>query len=207
MLLPQLLRNGLRGCVVSACPYFHRGDRMKRARHFSRLLLAVAIGAGLSCSPEKGPTAPAESGNQIPQRSGLLGTGLGAALLYCSPLPSATTTQVIGSAGGTITVGPHTLIIPAGAVSQPVAITAEAPSDSVRSVRLLPEGLTFAPGKPARLTLSYSGCSLLGTLSLKRVAYTTDQLELLQLLPSIDDVLHRRVSAQLEHFSRYAVSW
>ena len=100
-----------------------------------------------------------------------------------------------------------TLTIPAGALSQNVVITAEAPSDSVRSVRLLPEGLTFAPGKPARLSLSYSGCSLLGTLAPKRIAYTTDLLELLQLLPSIDDLLRRRVSAPLEHFSRYAVSW
>jgi hypothetical protein len=128
-------------------------------------------------------------------------------LLFCSPLPAASTTQIIGPAGGTLSVGPHTLVIPAGALSQAVAITAEAPTDSVRSVRLLPEGLTFAAGKPARLTLSYAGCSLLGTLVPKRIAYTTDLLELLQLLPSIDDLLRRQVSAPLKHFSRYAVSW
>jgi hypothetical protein len=180
---------------------------MKHTRRFSLLLLAAAIGGGLSCSPEEGPTAPAGSVNEVSQGSGLLGTGLGTGLLYCSPLPSASTTQIIGPAGGTISVGPHTLIIPAGALSQAIAITAGAPSDSVRSVRLLPEGLTFAAGKPARLTLSYSGCSLLGTLAPKRIAYTTDLLELLQLLPSIDDLLRRQVSAPLGHFSRYAVSW
>jgi hypothetical protein len=128
-------------------------------------------------------------------------------LLFCSSLPAASTTQIIGPAGGTLSVGPHTLVIPAGALSQAIAITAEAPTDSVRSVRLLPEGLTFAAGKPARLTLSYAGCSLLGTLVPKRIAYTTDLLELLQLLPSIDDLLRRQVSAPLKHFSRYAVSW
>ena len=180
---------------------------MTHARRFSLLLLATAIAAGVSCSGERGPTAPAVSGTEMAPANGLLGTGLASGLLYCSPLPSVTTTQIIGPAGGSISVGPHTLIIPAGALSQAIAITAEAPSDSVRSVRLLPEGLTFAAGKPARLTLSYSGCSLLGTLVPKRIAYTTDLLELLQLLPSIDDVLRRQVSAPLEHFSRYAVSW
>jgi hypothetical protein len=45
-------------------------------------------------------------------------------------------------------------------------------------------------------------------LQLKRIAYTTDDLDdLLNLLPSIDDLLGQRVSASLEHFSRYAVSW
>ena len=180
---------------------------MKHSRRFSLLLLVSALGTGLSCSPDKLSTGPAGSANEAAYSGGLLGTGLASGLLYCSPLPYAATTQTIGSAGGTISVGPHTLTIPAGALSQEVAITAEAPSDSVRSVRLLPEGLTFAAGKPARLTLSYAGCSLLGSVAPKRIAYTTDLLELLQFLPSIDDLIRRRVTAPLEHFSRYAVSW
>lgn len=181
---------------------------MKRSRRFSLLLLASVLGAGLSCSTDSSPTSPIAPPAVGPlQPSGLLGGGSLTGLLYCSPLPYDSTTQTIGSNGGTISVGPHTLTIPAGALSQNVAITAEAPSDSVNSVRLLPEGLTFAVGKPARLTLSYSNCSLLGRLVPKRIAHTTDLLELLDLLPSIDDLWRQRVSAPLEHFSRYAVSW
>lgn len=181
---------------------------MKYSSRFSLLLLASVLGATLSCSTDQLPTGPvAQPALGSLRGNGLLGTLLLSGLLYCSPLPEASTTQTIGAAGGTMTVGPHTLTIPAGALSEDVVITAEAPSDSVNSVRLLPEGLTFADGKPARLTLSYSNCSLVGWLLPKRVAYTTDLLQLIQLLPSIDDLLRQRVSTPLEHFSRYAVSW
>lgn len=128
----------------------------------------------------------------------------------CSParrFPKPRTEQTVGPAGGTILVGPHRLVIPAGALTSPVLITAEAPADSVNSVRLLPHGLTFAPGKPAKLTLSYANCSLLGQLLPKRIVYTTDLLEILEWLLSADEPLARRVSTSLEHFSRYAIAW
>jgi hypothetical protein len=80
-----------------------------------------------------------------------------------------------------------------------------APSDPVVSVSFAPEGLTFA--RPARLTLSYAQCPLLPSLLPKHIAYTTNLLEILQLLTSVDDLLHRNVSAGLDHFSRYAVAW
>ncbi len=73
------------------------------------------------------------------------------------------------------------------------------------SVQFAPEGLAFSV--PARLTLSYAALPLIPSLLPKRVVYTTDVLELLQLLLSSDDLLHREVSADLDHFSRYAVAW
>ena len=63
--------------------------------------------------------------------------------------------------------------------------------------------LKFA--KPATLSLSYSNCSPL--LLLKRVVYTNELLGILELLPSIDDLRTRTVSASIRHFSRYAVAW
>lgn len=184
---------------------------MTTARRFSTALLALLLCAGVSCTPDR-VSAPSESTPDygllgLGEGGGLLGTGLARGLLSCRPLPADSAQQVIGPRGGTIRVGPHTLTIPAGALSRNVTITAQAPSDSVNSVRLFPEGLTFARGKPATLTLSYSNCSLLGRLLPKRVAYTTDLLQILQLLPSLDDLLHQRVSAPLQHFSRYAVAW
>jgi hypothetical protein len=187
---------------------------MKRSRRFPLLFLAAALAASLSCSSDQGTTDPVVSPPTAPEQPGglpeasLLGSGIPARLLICSSLPYASTTETIGPDGGTISVGPHTLVIPAGALGQDVDITAEVPGDSAVSIRLLPEGLTFADSAPARLTLSYSNCSFLARLQLKRIAYTTDNLDdLLNLLPSIDDLLGQKVSASLEHFSRYAVSW
>ena len=45
------------------------------------------------------------------------------------------------------------------------------------------------------------------TLLPKRIAYTTDALSILELLASLDNPLARRVSADLDHFSTYAVAW
>ncbi|MEO8199810.1 MAG: hypothetical protein ABI679_04740 [Gemmatimonadota bacterium] len=181
---------------------------MKRSRLLSSLILASVLMAGLSCSTDQSLTAPPTAPTAGPELSGgFLGTGIGAGLLYCSPLPYASASKAIGAAGGTINVGPHSLYIPPGALSQTVTITAIAPRDSVNSVQFAPEGLTFARGRPATLTLSYANCSLLGRLLPKRIAYTTDLLRILSLLPSLDNILFKKVSAPVEHFSRYAVAW
>jgi len=182
---------------------------MIRIRVFTALLLASALGIA-SCTPGEGgiagPSAP-EPSQLLSSGGGLLGTGIGSGLLACTPLPYAVTTQTVGRLGGSLVVGPHTLTIPAGALTGSVAITAEAPVGTVNSVRLLPEGLHFAPGIPARLTLSYANCPVTAQLLPKRIAYTTDLLQILSYLASVDDLLGKRVTAKLEHFSRYAVAW
>jgi hypothetical protein len=165
------------------------------------LLVALAVASG-SCADRTvtGPAAVA-----APQAD-LLGSLLGnAGLLKCSPLPYDSVTQTIGPAGGTISVGPHTLVIPAGALGTNVKISAVIPSDTVNAVRFSPQGLTFA--RPTSLTMSYANCSLLGQLLPKQIAYTTDDLVILQLLPSLDLLQFEQVKASVWHFSDYAVAW
>jgi hypothetical protein len=124
-------------------------------------------------------------------------------LLSCSPQPYVSRTQVVGVNGGTILVGTHKLVIPAGALSRDYTIRAEQVTNRVNSVRFSPEGLKFA--KPAKLTLSYSNCSPL--LLLKRVVYTDELLRILELIPSLDDLRTKTVTGDIRHFSRYAVAW
>jgi hypothetical protein len=122
-------------------------------------------------------------------------------------MPAAHSAAVIGADGGTLVIGPHKLVIPAGALPDTVTITADAPSDTVNSIRFEPQGLVFAAGHQAQLTLSYANCPLVAQLLPKRIAYTTDLLSILELLVSVDNVLLRRVSADIGHFSRYAIAW
>jgi hypothetical protein len=124
-------------------------------------------------------------------------------LLSCSPQPYVSRTQVVGANGGTILVGTHKLVIPAGALSGDYTIRAEQVTHRVNSVRFSPEGLKFA--KPAKLTLSYSNCSPL--LLLKRVVYTDELLRILELIPSLDNLRTKTVTGDIRHFSRYAVAW
>jgi hypothetical protein len=174
---------------------------MSRTRSPFRLLLAGALVAALSCA-DTSPVAP-----EMPApEPGLLGTLLRpTGLLQCQPLPTATASAVIGPAGGTLRVGPHTLTVPPRALSAPVTITATAPSGRVNLVEFTPHGLAF--DRPARITMSYANCNLLGILLPKRVAYVDDGLGILEYLLSLDNLLAQQVTGRLNHFSGYAVAW
>lgn len=129
-------------------------------------------------------------------------------LMECAPLPAASTTRLIGPAGGTIAVGPHRLVIPPRALRRSVSITASVLPDSSASLQFAPEGLTFAANARPWLELSYAHCNLLlGALLPKRVAYVRDDLTLIEALRSFDLPLTRKVYSPLDHFSRYAVAW
>ena len=182
-------------------------------RRMTALFLAAVLAAGVSCTSDDslGPSAPAGSSTMTEiqgQQSdlllgGILNTVTNLHLLSCSPQPYASRTQVVGVNGGTIYVGTHKLVIPAGALSRNYTLRAEQVTNRVNSVRFSPDGLRFA--KPAKLTLSYSNCSPL--LLLKRVVYTDELLRILELIPSLDNLRTKTVTGDIRHFSRYAVAW
>jgi hypothetical protein len=156
-----------------------------------------------SCSTADRVSGPDQAAPPLAADRGLLGSVT--SLLACPATPGAQAEETIGPEGGTLQIGPHRLVVPPGALDTLVTISGVAVADSVVSVQFQPEGLTFS--RPARLTLSYAACPLIPSLLPKRIVYTTDALELLELLVSSDDLLHLKLSANLDHFSRYAVAW
>ena len=183
-------------------------------RSLRRYALALAAFAALSCAdngsgPELPP--PAEAVSHDSAALGLVdGTTvtrlpLLTTLLTCEVLPVEHTEQLVGPAGGTIAIGPHRLVIPRGALQREVLITAAITGDAASTVRFTPEGLEFR--RAATLTLSYRHCPLIRSLLPKRVAYTTDDLRILELLRSIDFLWRKEVSAPIDHFSKYAVAY
>jgi hypothetical protein len=175
---------------------------MKAARRFAVALLVCAVALIIACS-DRTPTAPPPPAPS----ADLLGSLLGATeLLQCSSLPYDSTTQTIGIAGGVLSVGPHTLVIPRGALSKQTAITMILPTGlRVNAVKFKPAGLQFRT--PAALTMSYANCSLLGKLLPKRIAYTTDNLQILYYLLSLDNLFSKNVTGSVNHFSDYVVAW
>ena len=166
---------------------------MKRPRLIG-IMMGTALAVGLiSCTADSG-TGP------MPEFAG----GTTRKLARCAVLGSAFSGRTIGPAGGTITAGKHSLVIPAGALRTTVFISMTMNPDTTANVKLQPEGLQFAPGKPAKLTLDYKHCSLTNPV---QIAYTTDQFQIIRLLPSVDDKRRKKVSTSLEHFSRYAVAY
>jgi hypothetical protein len=176
---------------------------MKPNRILLALVAAVIVGLSASCGTDQSSTTAPKPAPSASLLSSTLNTVTG--LLQCTPLPYASNSAVIGPDGGTLQIGVHSLTIPPGALSQSVLITGTAPTDNVNSVQLYPEGLQFV--HPASLTMSYANCNTLGLLLPKRIAYTTDLLQILSYLISSDDLQHRQVTGQLNHFSRYAVAW
>ena len=140
-------------------------------------------------------------------QSDLIGSLLGATgLLRCSNLPYASNTKTIGPLGGSISAGPHTLVIPPGALLNSTSITMTAPTGlGVNAVKFQPEGLRFVT--PAVLTMSYANCSLLGKLLPKHIAYVDNSLNILYYLLSLDNLFAKRVTGQVNHFSEYAMAW
>jgi len=55
--------------------------------------------------------------------------------------------------------------------------------------------------------MSYANCDLLGSLAPKRIAYTTDALDIVEYLLSADNLFAQQVTAELHHFSEYAIAW
>ena len=183
---------------------------MKSARiHVSAVLIALSL-ALTSCSEGSSPVAPEVAAPPQVQSDaellGLLSPVLNkVGLLQCRALPEAYATARIGSEGGTIRVGPHTLTIPRGALDRTVTITAYAPSSRNNRVEFAPHGLEF--DRPASLTMSYANCDVLGSLLPKHIAYVNDRLRILYLLESVDNLLQQRVTGRLDHFSEYALAW
>jgi len=135
-------------------------------------------------------------------------------LVTCRPLPYDSVTRTIGPEGGFIEVRHNWLVVPRGALSAPVTITAVAPSDTVAMVRFQPEGLQFQT--TAMLVLTYDNCRVPKTVT-PRIALVTDALDVIGFLTPVNGPLHdnrfkkaharRQVIGELQHFSNYAVAW
>lgn len=184
---------------------------MRFARTYIGALLLTTSLVVTSCG-EQSPTAPVTPAAALAPtdsaaellwllRPTLETTGL----LSCSPLPEARSGATIGPAGGVLRIGPHTLIVPRGALRVPVEITAHAPSGRVNHVEFQPHGLEFE--RPAALTMSYANCDLLGSLVPKRIAYVDDRFNVLEFLLSLDNLWMKRVTGRVDHFSDYVLSW
>lgn len=181
---------------------------MKAVRALAVLILVclVAPSCGEPPAAPAVPAVPAAAPVPAPE-AGLIGSLLGpTGLLKCSDLPYASSTRTIGPLGGNISAGPHTLVVPPGALTSSTTITMTAPTGlGVNAVRFQPEGLRFS--RSASLTMSYANCNLLGKLLPKRIAYTDDNLNILYYLLSLDNLLAKKVTGRVDHFSDYVVAW
>lgn len=180
---------------------------MKPLRSFRALFAALLLVVSAACSEQTPTVAPAPApelsltGDLSGSLTSLLPPVKG--VLECTVTESHKTTQVVGPSGGTIQVGPHSLHIPANALSSDQKITATAPAGNHVEVQFKPHGLKF--NRPTYLTMSYKACGLVGQL-LPRIAYVDDNLNILEVLLTVPDVLRQTVTGTTDHFSSYMLA-
>jgi hypothetical protein len=170
---------------------------MRRQRPFFNTILGVIIAAGCSNLP----SAPAE---KAPEIQASLVQDL---LLGNCPNPAVLERSVsIGPAGGTVLLGAHKLVVPAGALSRKVTITARTGTEPGNAIQFGPAGLRF--GRPATLTMSFANCTGWGVLrQLPLIVYTDDFLSILEIHLGIPNFRNKTVTSFIDHFSRYAVAY
>jgi hypothetical protein len=110
---------------------------------------------------------------------------------------------VIGPNGGTLSVGPHSLVIPRGALRTRTRITAQTVRGYHARVEFSPTGLQF--DVPATVTLSYANCTF--SKAPVQVVYMQSDTTVTEREPSHDYRDQRWVSATIKHFSSYAVAY
>ena len=166
-----------------------------------RLAWAAPLAAVLLSCDQPGPAAPDLRAPGLEANT----VGSTGGLLQCRPLAYDSVTQTVGFFGAVLRVSRHTLFIPPLALTHPVRITVVVPSDTVNVIRFEPEGLVF--NYPVTLTMSYANCNAGASTDLRRVAYTSDSLQIIEYEPSVDNFYGKKVIARLAHFSLYAVSF
>jgi hypothetical protein len=187
---------------------------MFATRRFATLF-AIALTAVMltSCADDHAPpTAPVTA---VAPNASLLGDVVGGVtgtvgdladalgLVSCNVTKTYSASKVIGPNGGVLKIGPHQLYVPPKALKKDVRISAVAPKGSYVQIKFEPQGLRFQ--RKTSLTMSYAECSLLSPLDLK-IVYANDDLEILEVLPTVVSVLTRTANAPVDHFSRYMLA-
>lgn len=169
---------------------------------FRTSIAVVALGAVVACADHSTPTAPRVASAPSVDSSNVKANKKPKKVAVCKLQKESWKTQVIGSRGGRIDVGDVSLSVPAGALSSTVAISAHVPPTTSASVQFLPEGLHFAV--PATLTMQYTKCDtpLLGVTVVYVQKDTVTEVE-----PSNNHPFLKFVTAQIGHFSSYAVAY
>src|SRR2546422_6619599 len=191
--------------------------RLTAVRRFVIALAVLTVGSACDRSPTEPPQPAALSASRIGSIERPRKPRHATDLVPCSALPDQSVTEVIGPEGGSITVGPHVLFIPAGALKRRVSITAQ--------LHFRPRGLTGKTGlpvnavrfkpklkfqTPAYLVMSYANCdpAYLTSLLPKQIVYANAALNIILEDEASDDYPDAMiVTARIDHFSNYAVAW
>jgi hypothetical protein len=175
----------------------------------TRVIGILALAVGASCSD--GPTAPSklEPGTVSDSSAKLLGL-FGPRPLYCPNSAEQSTTAILGPLGGTLSVAGTSVLVPLGALLDPVKITLTIPPSNYAEIDVTVEGTEhFIFQLPITVTVSYAHCSLgllQRLLPLSVWHWEPSTRKFLERMPSLDNKLTRTITFTTPHLSGYIIA-
>jgi hypothetical protein len=121
-------------------------------------------------------------------------------MLNCTPRVTSHGSAVIGPRGGVLLVGPHKLVVPAGALRRSVTISGTVPEGKPFEIDLQPHGLQFH--KAAGLVLDASSCTDVPT-----IVYLVDQVSVSPPIKALYSTWWMTIACPIWHFSGYAIAF
>jgi hypothetical protein len=166
-------------------------------------ILGLGLGAACAGDAATGPVAAASQANTSyypgSRRTDAAKTGTFVPL-NCTPRLTSEGSALIGPAGGVLRIGTHRLIVPAGALTEPVLISGTVPAGKPFEIELLPHGLQFR--KAAGLILSTASCT-----DVPAIVYLIDQSTTSEPIPAFYSNWWKAIASPIWHFSGYAVAF
>ncbi|MGH7618229.1 MAG: hypothetical protein ACREPM_13465, partial [Gemmatimonadaceae bacterium] len=121
------------------------------------------------------------------------------AMQGCTPRDPQYGTATIGPSGGELDVGSSRLIIPPGALTKTIDVSATMPAGDTPTVIFQPTGLQFK--KPAGLIIDASNCT-----DVPDVVYIDELGDVSPPIAAVYSTWWHTVAAPIDHFSGYAVA-
>jgi hypothetical protein len=169
-------------------------------------LLSIAAAVGIAACARDSLTAPVAgtraSADSVLLPGQLRPTAEGGEFtpINCVPRRSAEGSAVIGASGGTLYIGRHRLIVPAGALHHRVRISGSVPAGKPFEIDLQPHGLQFH--KAAGLILDARSCT-----DVPDIVYLIDQYNVSPPIKATYSNWWHTFACPIWHFSGYAIAF
>jgi hypothetical protein len=185
---------------------------MRRA-NLGRLAAVLVIALGFAGSCRDLPTAPTSeppAQSQGGPNSSLFGWWSTPKLLSCPASESQSTSALLDTQGGTLSLGGTSVSIPLNALLGPTTVELSIPAGQYMEVDLTVNGgqhITFL--QPVVVTIDYSRCNRLQTLLSPLSVWNIDPdtKDLLQNMGGIDNKLLQTITFATLHFSGFAIAY
>jgi hypothetical protein len=188
-------------------------NRLSWGRRLSALGVGLLIAIG-SCrdlpTAPSAPATPATAPAANDPSNSLFGLFGPPRLLSCPTSDAQSTSALLGTDGGTLSLGGTSVKIPLGALLEPTTVELSIPAGDYMEVDLTVNGgqhTTFP--QPVVVTIDYSRCNRFSTLFKLLSVWNIDPSTkaLLEKMGGIDNKLTQSITFSTLHFSGFAIAY